>query len=70
MEQRCVSIQLSTPKIGKVLLMSTYGWAEDHARTLAMVVKVVRSVHKAGMPWVIFGDFNVEAKDMNRALVE
>ena len=56
-EQRCVSIQLATPKIGNILLFSVYGWTEDHVRTLALVDKVIKNVGRAGLPWAILGDF-------------
>ena len=57
-DQRCVSIELSTPKIGAILLFSLYGWTDDNARTLALVDKVIKNVGRAGLPWGIMGDFN------------
>ena len=69
-EQRCVSIELSTPKIGSVLLFSLYGWVDDSVRTLALVDKVIKNVGRTGLPWAILGDFKYEAKDMQDTLAE
>ena len=69
-DQRCVSIELSTPKIGVVLLFSLYGWTDDNVRTLALVDKVIKNVGRTGLPWGILGDFNYGAKDMHNSLAD
>ena len=58
---RAVAIGLRSPRIGRISLWSLYGWSGHEDRTLALLDTLVARGSSAGLPWGIFGDFNVPA---------
>ncbi len=64
MDKRCVSIELTTPKIGRILWTFVYGWADDHVRTLGLFDIFIKHASKLSLPWALIGDSNIGAGDM------
>ncbi len=63
-DKRATSITLRTPRLGQVILVSQYGWVDDHDRSMALVDGLGEKLANRGLPWAIMGDFNMKARVM------
>ena len=70
---QCVQLELQeAPRVAAVtvgtfepmLFATVYGFANDAPRTRPLVRELVSQLHGTGHPWVLLGDYNLEAEDL------
>ena len=60
--QRVAAVTVGT--FEPMLFATVYGFANDAPRTRPLVRELVSQLHGTGHPWVLLGDYNLEAEDL------